>query len=432
MSKKRIHILGAVNAANVSKDGDTFTIRDVCGAADGIVMNRRMYPGDQLAAGVQTLEGKPAPAGHPKNRAGHYISATNGEALASAWIGSYCTNARHTGGRTLVDIVINGKQAAANPKGAKLIERLDAAINGSNTQPIHVSTGLNADFVQASGESMGKKYDTVVTNIRYDHLAILLDEQGAATPEQGVGMFLNSSGSAEEVEFVNLDLSPVDRRAEGLMGWVRKLLGNSSDLSFDQIDMGLRQLLPDGAWVREVFPKYFVWTDGNDGLYKQDYSVGSDNQISLTGQPVAVIRKVEYKAIEATNSKTERTDAVKEHILAALNAAGISVTGLDETQLLAAYNSLVAKPHIDALAVANTQLQAINKAKQDAEAAELEALAGKLAVNSSLTVADLKGLGLARLKEIAATAAPVLVGNKANQTGDEFAGYSLNKAMEAK
>ena len=279
---------------------------------------------------------------------------------------------------------------------------------------------------------MGKKYDTVVTNIRYDHLAILLDEQGAATPEQGVGMFLNSSGAAEEVEVVNLDLSPVDRRAEGLIGWVRKLLGNSSDLSFDQIDMGLRSLLPDGAWVREVFPKYFIWTDGNDGLFKQDYAIGSDNQISLTGQPVAVIRKVEYKAIEATNSNPERTDAVKEHILAALNSAGISVTGLDEPQLLAAYNALIAKPHIDALAVANTQLKAVNEAKATAEAAELDALAGKLAVNSSLTAADLKGLGLARLKEIAATAAPVLVGNKANQTGDEFAGYSLNKAMEAK
>ena len=417
MSKKHIHILGAVNAANVSKDGDTYTIRDVCGAADGIVMNRRMYPGDQLAAGVQTLEGKPAPAGHPKSRAGHYISATNGEALASAWIGSYCTNARHAGGKTLADIVINGKQAAAHPKGAKLIERLDAAINGSNTQPIHVSTGLNADFVQASGESMGKKYDTVVTNIRYDHLAILLDEQGAATPEQGVGMFLNSSGAAEEVEVVNLDLSPVDRRAEGLMGWVRKLLGNNSDLSFDQIDMGLRALLPDGAWVREVFPKYFVWTDGNDGLYKQDYAVGSDNQISLTGQPVAVIRKVEYKAIEAANSTSEKgNDAVKTHILAALNSAGISVTGLDETQLLAAYNSLIAKPHIDSCAAINAQLTSAINALAKYETDELEVLAGKLAVNSSLTVADLKGLGLTRLKEIAATAAPVLVGNTAAQS----------------
>ncbi|MFD2753855.1 hypothetical protein [Comamonas terrae] len=95
MATKRVHIVSAVNAANVSKTGNTYTIRDVCGAVDDIVMNRRLYPADQLAAGVKTLEGKPAPAGHPKNSKGQHISAANGEALATAWIGAYCTNDRH-------------------------------------------------------------------------------------------------------------------------------------------------------------------------------------------------------------------------------------------------------------------------------------------------------------------------------------------------
>lgn len=428
---KRIHILSTVNAANVSRDGDTYRIKDVCGARDGIVMNGRMYPGDELAAGVATLEGKPAPAGHPMKN-GHFISALNGAALASAWIGSYCTNARHEGGKTLVDIEINSAQAKAHPQGSKLIERLDAAIAGTNSEPINVSTGLNGSFVTVNGESMGKRYSSIVTNIQYDHLAILLDQKGAATPADGVGMFLNSAGEPEQVETASLDLTPADRRNEGLTGWIRKLLGNS-DLSFSQIDDQLRALLPENAWPREVFPKYFVWTDYDGNLFKQDYSISSDNQISLTSTPEPVVREVEYKAVKAANSTPDKGhEAVKEHILAALNQAGISVTGLDDNQLLSAYNSLISKPHTDALAAANAQLAEVNKAKADAEAAELNDLASKLAVNSALTVDDLKALPVARLRELAAKAAPITVGNTAHKPGDEFANYSLNKALEAK
>ena len=260
MKQKRVHILSAVNAANISRAGAVYTIKDVCGAVNDIVMNGRLYPADQLAAGVASLEGKPAPAGHPKNAAGQHISALNGEALANAWIGSYAKNARHTAGRTLVDIVVNETQAKAHPDGAKLIERLDAAIAGTNIEPIHVSTGVIVEEVKAGGESLGKKYTSIATNLQYDHLAILLNENGAGTPEQGVGMFLNSAGQPEEVETVTVNTEPADKRYEGLTGWIRKLLGNS-ELSFDQISEGLRALLPKDAYVREVFPRYFVWID---------------------------------------------------------------------------------------------------------------------------------------------------------------------------
>lgn len=430
MAKKRIHILSAVNAANVSKAGAVYTIRDVCGALDGIVMNGMLYPADQLENGVPTLEDKPAPAGHPRNSAGHYISATNGEALQSAYIGSICKNARHTAGRTLADVVVNEAQAKATPAGASLIERLDAAIAGTNSAPIHVSTGLFCDEVHASGESMGKKYNRIATNIRYDHLAILLNESGAGTPEQGVGMFLNSAGQPEEVETVTVNTEPADKRYEGLTGWLRKLLGNSSELSFDQISEGLRALLPEDAWPREVFARYFVWADyKTDKLYQQDYAIGSDGvSVTLTSEPVEVRRKVEYEAITNSLNSQKDEDTVKPQILAALNAAGIQTDGLDDGQLLTAYNSLITKPAQDALTAANSKIANFEQAANAALDAELIGLATTLAVNSSLTVADLKNLGLPRLKELAAAgkAAPVVVGNAGAKPSSEFAGYSLN------
>lgn len=425
MSKsKRVHILSAVNAANVSKSGSVYTIKDVCGAVDDIVMNGRLYPADQLAAGIASLEGKPAPAGHPKNSAGQHISALNGEALASAWIGSYCANARHTAGRTLVDITVNEAQAKAHPVGSKLIERLDAAIAGTNAEPIHVSTGLMLEEIKANGESLGKKYSAIATNLKYDHLAILLNESGAGTPEQGVGMFLNSAGEPEEVETVEVNHAPEDKRHAGLLGWIRSMFANSDEISFDQISEGLRALLPENAYPREVFQRYFVWCDYKaDKLYQQDYAVDSEGSVALLGQAVEVRRKVEYEPI--TNH--ERVDPVKDKILAALNAAGITVAGLDDSQLLSAYNALQVKPHTDALTAANSKLAALELAANAAADAELTALATSLAVNTSLTADDFKAMGLARCKELATAskAAPVVVGN-AGKAADEFAGYSLN------
>jgi hypothetical protein len=426
MTVKRVHILSAVNAANVSKSGGTYTIKDVCGAIDGIVMNGRMYPGDQLAAGVESLSGKPAPAGHPKNAAGQHISALNGEALASAWIGSYAKNARHEGGRTLADILVNEAQAKAHPDGMKLIERLDAAIAGTNAEPIHVSTGLNLVEIKANGESMGKKYSSIATNLQYDHLAILLNEQGAGTPAQGVGMFLNSEGQAEEVETVTVNTLPEDKRYEGLTGWIRKLLGNS-ELSFEQISEGIRKLLPESTYVQEVFARYVVWVNYQSNMmYRQDYSVGSDGSVAFTSDPIEVIREVKYKPVE--NSET-KDDSVKTHILAALNAAGIQTAGLDDTQILTAYNAYIAKPYQEATHAANAKVATFEANANAAENAEILALSTEMAVNSSLTVDDLQKLGLARLKEIkgnAKVAAPIVLGAPAAKPASEFAGYDMN------
>ncbi len=426
MKQARVHILSSVNAANVSKTGKTYTIREVCGAVDGIVMNAMLYAANQLAEGAPTLEGKPAPAGHPQDAEGRFISALNGEALASAWAGAYCRNARHEAGRTLVDVIVNEAQARAHPDGLKLVERLDAAIAGTNNAPIHVSTGLMCEPVEANGEAGGKKYSRVATRINYDHLAILLNEKGAGTPEEGVGMFLNAAGQPEPVETVSVTADPADRRSAGLTAWLKRLLGNSYDISFDQITSSLYPLLPKEAWLREVFDKYAVWCDRDGKYWRQDYSVSSEGSVAFSGQAVEVSRKVEYEPV----TNREERDTMKDKILAALNAAGIKTDGLDETQLLTAYNSLVAKPVEDKLTAANSKLAEQEATARAAAEAEATVLATELAVNSSLTVDDLKKLGPARLKELKAKAAPVLPGGPGAKPADEFASYSINSHFE--
>lgn len=407
--QQRIHILTAVNARNVSKTGSTYTIRDVSGAVDDIVMNGMLYPGEQLASGAPSLEGKPAPAGHPKNAAGQHISALNGEALLNSYAGAVCRNARHDAGRTLVDIVVNEQQARSHPDGAKLIERLDNAISGKNVDPIHVSTGLLCAPITANGESRGKKYQRIATNIQYDHLAILLNEKGAGTPDDGVGMWLNAAGQAEEVEEVEVNADPQDRRSAGLMSWVRKLLGNGSDLSFDQISDGLYKGLPEGAWLREVFDRYAIYTDRDGRLWKQDYTVSSDGSVAWIATAIEVTRKVEYEPI----SNHEDT-AMRDSILAVLNKAGVQTAGKSDDQLLADFEALKTAPLQSQLTAANAKVAEFEAAQRAAADAELTALATELATNSALKPDDFKAMGLARCKELKAAgkpAAPVITGN---------------------
>jgi hypothetical protein len=132
---------------------------------------------------------------------------------------------------------------------------------------------------------------------------------------------------------------------------------------------------------------------------------------------------------------------MKDMIVNALRAAGISTEGLTDQALVDAYNAHVrtsAEAPIKAqLAAANAQLQTLQANAQQAEAAELATLATELAANSKgLTADDFKAMGLKRCKELKAngtTAAPVLPGSAAATTtaGAEFASYDMNALIDA-
>lgn len=158
---------------------------------DNIVMNDIRYPGEEIAKSFTSLNRTPAPLGHPKVN-GVYVTARDPEAINMNHVGAWNENVRRDGGRVFLDKVIDVEVANRTEAGRGLM----AAINEG--KPIHTSTGLLANLEDAP-ENSGAKY--VAKDITFDHDAILLNEPGAATPEQGVGMFVNSSG--EKVEVVN-------------------------------------------------------------------------------------------------------------------------------------------------------------------------------------------------------------------------------------
>lgn len=431
VKQKRANIVTAVNSANVSKADGVYTVRDVVAVVDDIVMNGRLYPAAECAAAASGLEGRPAPAGHPKDSKGRHISVNSGQALASSWIGAYCANARHEGGRSMVDVVINEAQAKALPSGAEVIARLDAAIEGTNTEPIHVSTGVFVREIAANGESRGKKYTAIATDLTYDHLAILVNEIGAATPAQGVGMFVNAQGEDEEIDASVLDDSPADLRGTGAMSWLKRLLGVNSEMSFDEIHSAIRKALPEGAWPVEVYQREVIFIDRDNALWRQSYSL-SDGAAVMASEPEKVQRKVEYKPL----NNSQEIDPMKDAMILALNAAGVKTEGLSDAEILAAHSALTMKPITEALKSITDTLAANSQSEVKALAATIAAAPGAL-----LKAEELEALPVARLRELAANAAkpngkaaPVLPG-AATQDDDEekkaFMAYSVNADLKA-
>lgn len=203
----RINVRNAINSATIRRerrDGRDYIIVPSATMPDGIVMNRTRYPADEIAKAFGSLENTPAPLGHPTIE-GAFVSAKEPEGLARGWIGAWNRNARRENGRVLVDKVIDVATASQLDGGKTVLEAIEKG------EPIHSSTGLYAILTAVENDA---DVDWEASDIVFDHDAILIGEDGAATPKQGVGLMVNAAAApdGEKVDVMNCSLSDdIDR-----------------------------------------------------------------------------------------------------------------------------------------------------------------------------------------------------------------------------
>lgn len=208
MTLKSVNVLSVVNSkSKISTqiiDGkEHIVINDVVPIVDDIVMNGIFYPADEINKSYMTLNDNLMPLDHPRINNEH-VSALNPQAINNFYIGAWGRNVRKSNDKVLMDAYIDRKFAESTEKGRMLVNRLDDMMSGKNTTPIHVSTGLTYTPDNQSGASKGKRYKSIARNMKFDHVAILPDKQGAATPDDGVGIFVNSNGEKSPIENVSL------------------------------------------------------------------------------------------------------------------------------------------------------------------------------------------------------------------------------------
>lgn len=221
----RANVRCQVNRSEIrreQRDGRDVVVVPSYTLPDDVIMNGILYPAAEIEKSYKTLEGTPAPLGHPTVN-NMFVPANHPLGLNVGYFGAWNANVTRTEGRVFVEKVIDVERAQESKMGRRVLEALDAG------KPIHTSTGLLMNLRECTSSDLA---DYEGFDMEFDHDAILLDEDGAATPEQGVGMLVNddrlmvvNSDIAErmddQVDMLGMELLAALDRKEAAGRWAR-------------------------------------------------------------------------------------------------------------------------------------------------------------------------------------------------------------------
>ena len=327
MKRKLVFCKTKVNASNIrheTRDGVDHIIITSYTLPPDIVMNRGLYPAEEVNKSFKTLERTLAPIEHPEND-GQFISASDPFAINNFYGGAWNENVEQVeDGRIKIDKVINVQKALDSEKGKRLLDRVNGMEDGSDSRSIHTSVGvyLETDVLDAPmTNDAGEEYDWVARGMFFDHDAILLDSVGAATPNKGVGIGVNKE--AVDVEFVVCELDeqpPVIKALD---------MRTNQDMSFNEIHSALYERINEGiteydkkSYIMEVYDEYFIYETPSGEMFQSNYMIDDKGNLEIQDTRLPVERVVEYRPI---NQPTNEDDAMRDKIIAELKKMGISV-----------------------------------------------------------------------------------------------------------
>lgn len=167
------------------------------------------YPPEENTRDVSAWDGMPIVAYHPVTENGEPTSALNDEGKVDrkvylrVGLGAL-RNSRGHDGRLLSEAWFDEEHVKGYDSkllgNAKILPRLNAE------QPIELSTGLHVDKDVRNGTcpKTGRPYTWVARNHRPDHLAVLPDQRGACSVEDGCGVVVNAEKGESEGKWVTL------------------------------------------------------------------------------------------------------------------------------------------------------------------------------------------------------------------------------------
>lgn len=169
-------------------NGEDYLVAPLSMLVEGVLNGSQgplLYPADEITKNVDAWNGMPIVVTHPTVN-GIPVSARSPDILETFGIG-YVFNA-----------TVKGKLVAEGwfniEKTRKVDDRVLNALESGT--PIELSTGLFTTNEPAEDGAVfnGKEYSFVARNYRPDHLAVLPDEVGACSLNDGCGVLVNQEG----------------------------------------------------------------------------------------------------------------------------------------------------------------------------------------------------------------------------------------------
>lgn len=408
-------------------EGVEFTVLPSRTLPPNIVMNGILYDEKEVEAAISTLDMSPVTIGHPVVN-GKFAPAS--DPISQAAYGILGAHNRVKGktddGRWVVEKLIPTEQLQNTERGKKLAEAI------KHKRPIHTSTGVYLTKEPEIGvNAMGQEYTSVAKIDRFDHDAILLNEVGAATPEQGVGLFVNADGE-QEVEVMYCNLSS----------------GEDFSLSSNQI----RSMIDKAAKEANLFgDEEKAWgyvEDFNDTtaifyscdkMFSVDYKI-TNGEVEFVGELKEVSSQRSYtfggvigKIVDIVKSVVKSTGQDAESEMPMNNSREESIVNEEQVKqfvadMLAANNEKQKQELAEVITSGVASALAANKAAT--EQAEKDVLVQQV-VNAKLLTEDAaKECGITALRSLLANQKQPAFGLNANRsTGNEnadpFADYKF-------
>lgn len=370
---------------NETLEGRSYVVVPMVMIVEGVLNGSNgplYYPAEELAKIPQVWNHKPAVVYHPQMN-GKALSACDPEVIENYKVG------------LIMNTTFDGKRLKAEawlePSRLAVVDnRVQEALD--NNTMMEVSTGLFTENEMTEGEFNGTAYVGIARNYRPDHLAILPDQIGACSIQDGAGLLrLNS-------------------RQQSTFTTLLKRLHINSDMSHDDVRKALYVALStqkdyNDMWIADVFDSYFIF-ESSTGLKKQEYTM-DEGAAKLVGIPVDVQRVTSYEEMTSNQTKGEK-QMDKQAIVSELIANGQwaetdreFLLGLNEDQLTKI------KPVEDTkadkqVAKAKTVKPATNKDGDEDEDDEASngAPAAKPSTNKQITVDDYLANAPAEIREV--------------------------------
>lgn len=240
-----------------------------------VVMNGGLYPSSEIDSHYQKLEGTLAPLGHPQLD-GQFVSAFSAEGINQGHVGAWNRNAKKAGNRIYVEKWVDVEVARQSEKGRRLLDRVNALEAGEDVPPIHTSVAVFLERMEANEGQQAQGIEWVAKIHSVDHDAILLDEVGAATPEQGVGLMVNAD------------------KAVSLKGNAGALDGDSYNDKLRRLEQAARERFVTNdneyVWVGDFTDTQVVIVRNGGDAERYDYTT-EDGRIRFSDTGTAVERK---------------------------------------------------------------------------------------------------------------------------------------------
>lgn len=294
-------------------DGKDYLVVPVTMMVEGVHSGSHgpiLHLAEELGRYPESWDGIPVTIGHP--RVGSQYVSANSPAVLADWAVGRIFNTRMDGD------ALRAEAWCCVEDLERVSEDTLEMIN--NGEIIEVSVGVFSDEEDTTGTWNTENYNAIARNHRPNHLALLPDEVGACSIEDGCGIRVNKKGEskvAKDVLIVNDENREKVLKELNLKGFSVNELGHS------QIREKIAQIVYsyDGNgldnYVEEIYDDYFVYRQFNTrvqprtaNLYKQSYEVDDTNNVTVNGDAVHVRKEVSYEAIPEVNTtgrvKTKR------------------------------------------------------------------------------------------------------------------------------